>query len=367
MNVDSNETAKNDDVAIDEIADGKSSTVDQSEMAAVEEEPSEKVSEEQDNPRATPPPVEEEDNKADESPQTNAVIASIPRFGRRAAQQANERIAARKERIIVDEFAKKKKQRKEKADLKLFCPADGKSKRGDDSDDDEGNWVQCDSCKKWRILPSSVDTSELPKHWYCEMNTFDPERSRCSAPEQSDQEILKERRRRKRKLVTIARLEAAGKIDAQTAAAQRLALDNKERKLARGKGRLTSRSPKPSKDSLDSECDIGKGKRKKRSSPTLEEDSVQGAESPRDGGDEQKSRSFKKQSSFSSRRSNKSETEDAGTEVETEPEQVPKKRGRGRPPRARANKDHDKEKSSKSDPDNQVSRLVTAFELFLDL
>ena len=248
----------------------------------------------------------------------------------------------------------------------MFSPDEPKRKRGEYSDDEvEGNWVQCDNCKKWRILPSSVQTSELPLHWYCEMNTFDKERSRCSAPEQSDQEILKEKRRRRRKLAKIARLEAAGKIDAETAAVQRIALDNKERKSGKGRGRIASRSPKPSKDALENEPDASKGKRKKRSSPTMDDEVTDDAESPRDDGDQQKSRSFKKQSSFGSRRSSKSEAEDAGNaepEVETEP--VPKKRGRGRPPRARTNKDADKGKSGKGDPDNQVSSSMSISNYF---
>lgn len=363
MKVDSKEVQVDDDKKAEEVSESKSSLVDQTDLVA-HEEPSEKVSEEPDaTHRAnTPSPVaeEEDDGNDDESTTKPTAIATIPRFGRRAAQQANERIAARKERIIVDEFAKKKKQRKEKADLKLLSPDEPKTKQSEYSDDEvEGNWVQCDNCKKWRILPSSVDTSELPLHWYCEMNTFDPERSRCSAPEQSDQEILKEKRRRRRKLAKIARLEAAGKIDAETAAAQRLALDNKERKSGKGRGRV-ARSPKPSKDALESEPDASKGKRKKRSSPTLDDEATEDAESPTDDGDQQKSRSFKKQPSFGSRRSSKSEVEDAGNaEPEAETEPVPKKRGRGRPPRARTNKDADKGKSGKGDPDNQVSSLTS--------
>ena len=35
------------------------------------------------------------------------------------------------------------------------------------------NWVQCDACKKWRKLPATVDTSQLPKKWYCRLNYWD--------------------------------------------------------------------------------------------------------------------------------------------------------------------------------------------------
>ena len=27
------------------------------------------------------------------------------------------------------------------------------------------NWVQCDECKSWRILPDDIDTTTLPARW----------------------------------------------------------------------------------------------------------------------------------------------------------------------------------------------------------
>lgn len=351
------------------------STVSKSETAPSKDVSSDKAADQEDaDASKSSPRAQVEESAADDSAAKQAAIASIPRFGRRAAQQANERIAARKERIIIDEFAKKKRQRKDKGDGKSVSPSERRKKGGDESGDDEvdGEWVQCDKCSKWRILPTNVQTSDLPKHWYCEMNVYDPERSVCDAPEQTAQEILKEKRRRKRKLAKIARLEAAGKIDAETAALQRLALDNKERK-SRNKVRLASRSPNP-RDSQDSGLEEGK-KRKKRGSPTVEEASDLVDSPVHDtGNDSQKSRSFKKQSSFGStgRRSNKSEADDMGNPealVEAEPP-VPKKRGRGRPPRAK-NKDGgngDKGKTGKNsanDPDNLVSvdRCVNELQL----
>ena len=70
------------------------------------------------------------------------------------------------------------------------------SKGGPDAERDEGSifgqttgasnstWVECDKCKKWRRLRGVVDQSKLPKKWYCSMNRNDPERARCSAPEE---------------------------------------------------------------------------------------------------------------------------------------------------------------------------------------
>jgi hypothetical protein len=45
-------------------------------------------------------------------------------------------------------------------------------------------WVECDKCKKWRRLRGVIDEKKLPPKWYCSMNKNDPERSRCSAPEE---------------------------------------------------------------------------------------------------------------------------------------------------------------------------------------
>lgn len=42
-------------------------------------------------------------------------------------------------------------------------------------------WVQCDSCSKWRKLPSDV---LIPSKWTCSDNASDPDRCSCSAPEE---------------------------------------------------------------------------------------------------------------------------------------------------------------------------------------
>jgi len=72
----------------------------------------------------------------------------------------------------------------------------GSSEKGAELERDEGSifgqttgssnstWVECDKCKKWRRLRGVVDHSKLPKKWYCSMNRNDPERARCSAPEE---------------------------------------------------------------------------------------------------------------------------------------------------------------------------------------
>ncbi|KAL3038646.1 hypothetical protein AAZX31_01G143900 [Glycine max] len=42
-------------------------------------------------------------------------------------------------------------------------------------------WVQCDKCRKWRILPSDFDSRKLPVQWFCYM---DPFKGQCADAEQ---------------------------------------------------------------------------------------------------------------------------------------------------------------------------------------
>lgn len=50
--------------------------------------------------------------------------------------------------------------------------------------------MECDKCKKWRRLRGVVDEKKLPSKWYCSMNKTDPERARCSAPEEEYESVL---------------------------------------------------------------------------------------------------------------------------------------------------------------------------------
>uniref|UniRef100_A0A8D1GB08 MORC family CW-type zinc finger 3 n=1 Tax=Sus scrofa TaxID=9823 RepID=A0A8D1GB08_PIG len=49
------------------------------------------------------------------------------------------------------------------------------------------NWVQCDSCLKWRKLPDGID--QLPEKWYCSNNP-DPQFRNCDVPEEPEDEDL---------------------------------------------------------------------------------------------------------------------------------------------------------------------------------
>lgn len=63
----------------------------------------------------------------------------------------------------------------------------------DDNEENDENWVQCDRCQKWRLLPEFVDMDGLPERWFCEMNKYDARRNKCSASEQTVKEITEER------------------------------------------------------------------------------------------------------------------------------------------------------------------------------
>lgn len=53
-------------------------------------------------------------------------------------------------------------------------------------------WVQCNTCDKWRSLPSTVDPDKLPDIWTCDLNTYDLTRNNCDAPEESYKMPLEE-------------------------------------------------------------------------------------------------------------------------------------------------------------------------------
>jgi hypothetical protein len=59
---------------------------------------------------------------------------------------------------------------------------------------EEAVWVQCDSCSKWRSLPSHIKPEELPDEWKCSMNIWDGNHDDCNKeeeqqPDDSDENI----------------------------------------------------------------------------------------------------------------------------------------------------------------------------------
>ncbi|XP_078445385.1 cysteine-tryptophan domain-containing zinc finger protein 3-like isoform X2 [Wolffia australiana] len=47
----------------------------------------------------------------------------------------------------------------------------------------EENWVCCDTCQKWRLLPYGTNPDSLPKRWICAMLTWLPQMNKCTFSE----------------------------------------------------------------------------------------------------------------------------------------------------------------------------------------
>ncbi|KAF8394535.1 hypothetical protein HHK36_020746 [Tetracentron sinense] len=55
----------------------------------------------------------------------------------------------------------------------------------------EDNWVCCDRCQKWRLLPHGTNPDHLPKKWLCSMlNWLPPGMNRCSISEEETTKAL---------------------------------------------------------------------------------------------------------------------------------------------------------------------------------
>lgn len=53
------------------------------------------------------------------------------------------------------------------------------------------DWVLCDKCKKWRLLPLGTNPKSLPHKWLCRMLTWLPGMNRCSIPEEETTNALR--------------------------------------------------------------------------------------------------------------------------------------------------------------------------------
>ncbi|KAJ6790533.1 Uncharacterized protein M6B38_248990 [Iris pallida] len=54
------------------------------------------------------------------------------------------------------------------------------------------NWVQCDKCLTWRLLPYGADPDNLPKEWECNMQIWLPGLNRCSISQEETQKAFNE-------------------------------------------------------------------------------------------------------------------------------------------------------------------------------
>ncbi|XP_013711681.2 cysteine-tryptophan domain-containing zinc finger protein 5 [Brassica napus] len=54
----------------------------------------------------------------------------------------------------------------------------------------QDNWVACDKCGKWRLLPYGVLPKDLPKKWMCTMLNWLPDANYCHVPEDETTKAL---------------------------------------------------------------------------------------------------------------------------------------------------------------------------------
>lgn len=54
----------------------------------------------------------------------------------------------------------------------------------------EENWVCCDKCQKWRLLPYGTNPDHLPKNWLCSMLNWLPGMNRCSVSQEETTNAL---------------------------------------------------------------------------------------------------------------------------------------------------------------------------------
>mgnify|MGYP005843260145 CR=1 FL=1 len=171
------------------------------------------------------------------------------RSGRKAAQQAHERIVSKpeggekekdKDKETTTAPSKKRKKRRE---------GDDDSDQG--SNEDHNNWIQCDSCKKWRIIPNHIKISSLPEKWYCHLNVYDPKRNTCEAPEESTAPIPSRKRKRGRKRIRQRAEEAAHAAEPTLSRKDSSQSDS-------GKERSRARNPVPKEEVKPKEAELVK-------------------------------------------------------------------------------------------------------------
>ncbi|KAL8166376.1 hypothetical protein V2J09_007875 [Rumex salicifolius] len=53
------------------------------------------------------------------------------------------------------------------------------------------DWVQCDKCQTWRLLPHNIKPDDLPKRWLCSMLNWLPGMNKCSFTEDQTRDALR--------------------------------------------------------------------------------------------------------------------------------------------------------------------------------
>jgi hypothetical protein len=95
-----------------------------------------------------------------------------------APKKGASRVTGQGKWLLDKDKIKGKEEKKEKEEK------DKKEKEEKKAEEDERVWVQCNTCDKWRALPSTVDPDKLPDIWVCNLNP-DAKRRSCNAAEEN--------------------------------------------------------------------------------------------------------------------------------------------------------------------------------------
>lgn len=146
--------------------------------------------------------------------------------------------------------SKKKKKKKTKGSTEHSADAT----RGGDQQDgltgeeavnqdekDEAKWVQCDSCKKWRTVPKSIDLNSMPERWYCKMNTWDAVYASCAVAEEIANATSKKPKSGSHAKKSKSKSRAKPQLDAQEAAVAGGVSDGGASSPSSGSGSHTSK------------------------------------------------------------------------------------------------------------------------------
>jgi len=190
-------------------------------------------------------------------------VAVSLRTGRKAAEEAKEKLSVKqkaklsakeqKEAAALESGKKSKKKRHRERE------AEEQGEEIEEVEASELEWVQCDKCGKWRVLPDNIKAASLPDSWFCEMNVYDPKRSKCEVPEQNMKQVQRERKKKKK-----ARKKAKREAELAESRQERPAKKSKQleeeppkkktkqEKLQAGSSTPRSVSPKPGKSAKSS-------------------------------------------------------------------------------------------------------------------
>ena len=285
-------------------------------------------------------------------------LSAAIRTERKAAQQANERLVSSKDGGRESEkgkdtekettFAGKKRKKKDMGDV----DSEGSKEQVKNTREDDNNWVQCDQCKKWRIIPNHIKISSLPERWYCNLNIYDATRNSCDAPEQTQTArtpIVKKKKKGKKN--RRQRFDALGddandELTALSRQNSSQSIATKENKVEeKVKEKARSRSPVPKEDIKPKEKPQRSGGSTPRSPRASPSAAVEAAAAPSVEPESPKPPPQKKQKK--TRR-----LPDAPLEVaevaEAAPSEVKAKRGRGGKSRREKEKEQELETASGS-------------------